>query len=62
MNAYGFPKINYNSFSPLFDYNVVCYKCKKNGYKEHFFRNNLVETPRQNKVVVETFYKMTLLQ
>jgi hypothetical protein len=26
MNAYGFPNINYNSFSPLFDYNVVCYK------------------------------------
>jgi hypothetical protein len=49
MNAYGFSNRNYNSFAPLFDYNVVCYKCKTYGNKACFCRSDLVETHRQNK-------------
>jgi hypothetical protein len=49
ISTYGFSNRNYNSFSPLFDYNVVCYKCNKYGHITRFCRSGLVETYRENK-------------
>jgi hypothetical protein len=48
-STYGFLNINYNSFAPLFDYNVVCYKCNNYGNITHFCRSDTIEYPRQNK-------------
>jgi hypothetical protein len=49
ISTYGFSNRNYNSFAPLFDYNVVCYKCNNYGHITHFCRSGLVETSRQNR-------------
>jgi hypothetical protein len=51
INSYEFSNINYNSFSPLFDYNGVCYKCKNYGHTTRFSRSDIVETPKQIKDV-----------
>ena len=47
--THGFSNINYNLFSPLFDYIVVCYKCNTYGNITCFCRSGLVETYKQNK-------------
>jgi hypothetical protein len=41
INAYGFSNRNYNSFAPLFYYNVVWYKCKNYGHGAHFCISDL---------------------
>jgi hypothetical protein len=48
-STYGFSNRNYNSFDPLFDYNVVCYKCNNYGNISLFCRSGIVETYRQSK-------------
>jgi hypothetical protein len=34
-NNHGFVNRSYNSFSPLMDKNIVCYKCNYLDHKEH---------------------------
>ena len=47
--SYGFLNRKYNSFSPLLDYNVVCYKCNYYGHIACFCKSGIVESPRQNR-------------
>jgi hypothetical protein len=49
ISTYGFSNKNYNSFSPLFGSNFVCYKCNNYGHIARFCRSGLVENFRQNK-------------
>jgi hypothetical protein len=37
--AYGFSRRNYNSFSPLLNYNIICYNCNNYGHIEKFCRS-----------------------
>jgi hypothetical protein len=39
---------NYNSFSPLLDYNVECYKCNNYGHITRGYRSNIINSPKQN--------------
>jgi hypothetical protein len=47
--SHGFANINYNSFSPLLDYNIECYKCNNYGHIAHYCRSSIVTPPKQNK-------------
>jgi hypothetical protein len=40
--SHGFLDRNYNSFAPLLDYNVECYKCNKYGHITHDYRSNII--------------------
>jgi hypothetical protein len=48
-SSHGFANKNYNSFSPLLDYNIECYKCNNYGHIAHYCRSNIVGPPKQNK-------------
>jgi hypothetical protein len=34
-NTYGLSRINYNPFSPLMNYNIICYNCNTYGHIEN---------------------------
>jgi len=42
-NSHEFVERNYNSFSPLLDYNVECYKCNKYGHIGHDYRSGVIK-------------------
>jgi hypothetical protein len=48
-SSHGFANINYNSFSPLLDYNTKCYKSNNYGHIERDYRRNMTKSPKQNK-------------
>jgi hypothetical protein len=45
----GFVDRNYNSFAPLLDYNIKCYKCNNYENISCDFRNNIINYPKQNR-------------
>jgi hypothetical protein len=47
-NNRGFVNISYNSFSPLMDKNIVCYKCNYLGHKERDCRYMNEDAPMPN--------------
>jgi hypothetical protein len=47
--SHGFVDRNYNSFSPLLDYNIECYKCNNYGHIACDCRSNIIKSPKQNK-------------
>jgi hypothetical protein len=40
--SHGFSNINYNSFAPLLDYNIECYKCNNYVDITHYCRRSIV--------------------
>ena len=49
-NNHGFFNINYNSFSPLMDKNIACYKCNYLGYKARDYRYMNEDVPMPTKI------------
>jgi hypothetical protein len=49
ISYHGFVDRNYNSFSPLLDYNIECYKCNKYGHIAHDCIRNIINSPKQYK-------------
>jgi hypothetical protein len=45
----GFANRNYNSFSPLMNFNIECYKCNNFGHKAHECRSRLEPTKKNMK-------------
>jgi hypothetical protein len=39
-DTHGFSRRNYNSFSPLLNYNIICYNCNNFGHIEKFCRSD----------------------
>jgi hypothetical protein len=47
--SHGFANINYNSFSPLLDYDTEFYKCNNYGHIARDCRRNIIKSPKQNR-------------
>jgi hypothetical protein len=49
ISSHGFANINYNSFAPLLDYDIECYKCNNYGHIARDCRSNIIKSPKQNR-------------
>jgi hypothetical protein len=47
-SSHGFVDRNYNSFAPLLDYNIECYKCNNYGHIARDYRSIIIKYPKQN--------------
>jgi hypothetical protein len=53
----GFVNISYNSFSPLMDKNIVCYKCNYLGHKARDCRYMNEDAPMPNVPMPTTVWR-----
>jgi hypothetical protein len=49
ISSHGFANKNYNSFFPLLDHDIECYKCNNYMQITHDYRRNIIKSPKQNK-------------
>jgi hypothetical protein len=51
-DTYGFSRINYNSFSPLLNYNIICYNCNNYGHIAKFCRNDFRKNKKEEAPII----------
>lgn len=47
--SHGFDDGNYNSFSPLLDYNIEFYNCNNYGHIKRDYRSSIINSPKKDK-------------
>jgi len=51
-NRYGMASRNYNSFAPLMDRNIVCYKCNNLGHKARECKSDVSIIRREKQTTI----------
>jgi hypothetical protein len=51
-DTHGFSRRNYNSFSPLLNYNIICYNCNNYGHIAKFYRSDFRKNQKEEATTI----------